>query len=166
MRNKKFILFIVLVLALSFTGCAQIQRKFTRKKKETTRLPSYRAVKPYEYKPTPELYEKHFTYWQSWEKEFLQVMGKNSKKDARCINEMISNLRDMQNILVEEKAAELEPHIVRIEGLKETIISASGSTYNSVYVRSVLETEQVEIYNKFRYKRVKDYLKKSFEDDA
>ncbi len=166
MRNKKFILFIILVLTFSLAGCAQLQRKFTRKKKETTRLPSYKAVKPYEKKPTPELYEKHFAYWQNWQKEFLQVMGKNSRKDALCINEIISNLRDMQNILISEKAEELEPHIARIERLKDTIISGGVTTYNSAYVRSVLETEQVKIYNNFRYKKVKDCLKENFEDDV
>ncbi len=158
-------LILTLILAFDLAGCAQIQRKFTRKKKETARLPAYKAVKVYETKPSPELYEKHFSYWQSWQKEYMQVMGKNSKKDARCINEMISNLRDMQNILIDEKASELEPHIARIEGLKDMIISGDGAAYNSAYVRSVLETEQLNIYNNFRYKKVKDYLKESFEDD-
>lgn len=157
-----FVLVLAAAVAADLAGCAQLQRKFTRKKKDTgTKLPHYHPVKEFVKESSPALYEKHYVYWRSAQSELLDVLGENRKKDMRCINDIISNLRDMQSILIPEKGAELDPHIARLEVVRTKIATGEPSTYMSTYVRSVLESEERFVRNNFRYKKVKDCLRQS-----
>ena len=105
----------------NLTGCETLAKKFRRKPKKTVKMPRMYQIKKYEKKPTPELYKKHYAYWESWQSELIQVLGQNRKKDLLCIDQIISNLQDMQNILVPEKGKEMETHIERLITVKETI---------------------------------------------
>ncbi len=155
------VLVVAGALLVGLAGCAQLQKKFTRKKKEpATKIPHYRSVKEYVRAPAPQLYQKHYVYWRSWNTELLSVMGKNTKKDMRCINEIISNLQDMKNLLVPEKAAELEPHIARMEGVRKEIAGGDAKVYTNPHVRGTLESEDRAISRDFKYKVVKECVKK------
>ena len=168
--NYKLRIMSLLVLAsfliANLTGCAEVQRKFTRKKKAAvSKIPRYRAVKQYEKRPTQELYQRHYVFWRTWHSELLRVMGQNHKKDARCIGEIISNLKDMQNMLIPDKAARLGPHIAELEKAGAAIAgSDAASAYNTIYIRRILEKEDKAIAGGFKYKKVKDFIKTSFED--
>jgi GH15 family glucan-1,4-alpha-glucosidase len=148
---------MAVIFTLNLAGCAQVQRKFTRKKK-LTKIPHYHPVRPYEKSPVPELYQKHYVYWQSWHSELLQVIGDNYKKDRRCISEAISNLRDMQTMLVPEKSAELGKIIAKLETVRAEIEKGGPSGYNTVYLRDILESQGCKVTTKFRYVKVKDCL--------
>ncbi|MBP7056750.1 MAG: hypothetical protein KBB52_07845 [Candidatus Omnitrophica bacterium] len=163
---KRLALFaLVCCVVFGMVGCDAVQRKFTRKKKAAPKKPRIYQVQKYEKKPTPELYNKHFVYWQTWSGELIEVLGQNKKKDVRCIDEMVGNLKDMQNILVKEKGDELQPHIDTAVDIKNTISRGdmSFSVRNSVH--STLEREDRAIKREFITSKVKNQLKRSFDED-
>lgn len=163
---RRSIIFLLLgALLVTTAGCDPIRKKFTRKKKETKKPPRIYQIKKYEKKPTPELYTKHYTYWVTWQSELIKVLGNNHKKDRRCAEEIVGNLRDMQHILVQEKANQLESHIVALEEVRDTIVNEDLTTANRDYVRRTLEREDRTIKREFCLSKVKEYLKKSFDDD-
>ena len=156
---------IALFLIFNIAGCASIQQKFTRKKKETVKMPRIYQVQKYEKKPSPEAYKKHYVYWASLQSELETVLGQSHKKDLMCIEQIISNLQDMQNILVPEKGAVLKLHIDKLAAIQETIAREELSQFNKDRIKSTLEHEERCIKREFIYGKVKNYLKKSFDDD-
>jgi len=163
--KKLIYLVLAFFLITSIGGCANIQKKFTRKKKETVKMPRVYQPRKYEKKPTPELYKKHFSYWESWQSELIKVLGQNHKKDTMCIENIISNLTDMQNILVPEKGDELTKHIERLMQVKDIIARESGSHADKGWALSTLDRESRYIKREFRYDKVKGYLKQSFDEE-
>jgi hypothetical protein len=162
---KKALLVIVAVfVALNLISCDSVQRKFTRKKK-TVKAPRIFQEKKYEKKPSPELYEKHFAYWSSWSSEILQDLGDNHKKDSMCIEQLIGQLNDMRNILVPEKGDELAKHIQRYGEARDVIVREELSQYNKNFVLTTLDREDRLINNDFCISKVKNYIKKSFEEE-
>jgi len=162
---KKLIYFVLaLFLVTTVSGCANVQKKFTRKKKETVKMPRVYQPRKYEKKPTPELYKKHFSYWESWQSELIKVLGQNHKKDTLCIEQIISNLKDMQDILVPEKGDELTKHIERLMQVKDVIYRESGSHADKGWTLSTLDRESRYIKREFQYNKVKGYLKQSFDE--
>ncbi len=157
--------FLLLIMLVNLTGCEAVAKKFRRKKKEPVKAPRIYQVKEYIKEPTPELYKKHFTYWASWHSELIQELGGNHKKDLLCIEQIVSNLKDMQNILVLEKGKDLTPHIERLIRVRDIIVKEDLSTANQTYVLHTLEREERFIKKEFVYKKVRDCLKKSFEDE-
>jgi hypothetical protein len=162
----KKLLYIMLIcaMALSLAGCDALQRKFTRKKK-AVKMPRIYQTKKYVKKPTPELYQKHYTYWMTWQSEILSKLGRNKRKDARCMEEIIGQLQDMQNLLVPEKGDELTPHIERLSKVRDTIVKEEMSKSNETYVRMTLEREDRFVKREFSLNKVRGYIKKSFEEE-
>ena len=163
--KKALSIILIFFLLLNITGCESLRKKFTRKKKETVKMPHIYQVRKYEKKPSPELYQKHYVYWTSWQTELISVLGENQKKDRRCIEEAVGQLCDMQNILVPEKGQELAPHIEKMMSVKDTIFNEELTQANRDYVLRTLEREDRLIKKDFSPGKVKNYLKKKFEDE-
>ena len=162
---KRILYFITaFLLIVNIAGCASVQRKFTRKKKEPVKMPHIYQVKTYEKKPTPELYKKHYVYWESFQSEMISVLGQNHKKDMVCIEHILSNLKDMQNMLMPEKAAELEIHITRLAKINDILVKEDLTKFNMNYVMTTLERESRYIKRGFIYGKVKNNLRASFGD--
>lgn len=157
--------FLVIFMLASLTGCETLAKKFRRKKKETVHMPRIYQVKKYVKEPTPALYKKHFAYWASFQSDLIQELGDNHKRDLLSIEQVVGNLKDMQSILVPEKAQELEPHIQRLSKIRDIIASEDLTTANRTYVMNTLEREDRYIKKEFVYKKVKDCLRKSFDDE-
>ena len=163
--HKKMLMAIIIVsIAITLVGCDALQKKFTRKKKETKPIPKLYQLKKYDVKPSAELYSKHYAYWQSWMSELIQDLGDNHKKDVRCIDEALSQLHDMRNILVQEKADALTKHIRRIEEAREIIIKEGLSQYNRNQIMLTLEREDRTVKSEFAVARIKDHIRESFDE--
>jgi hypothetical protein len=166
--TKRLVAFAVIFFMLaSITGCASVQRKFTRKKKaETVKIPKIHKIKEYERKPTPELYKKHYVYWESFQSEMLRTLGQNHKRDRAYIEHILSNLHDMQNMLKPQKASELELHIKRLAVVKDMLQKEDLTKFNRSYITMTLERESRYIKRGFIYSKIKDDMLSSYEDDA
>ncbi len=162
--KKWIVLLSVIFLAMSLTGCEALQKKFTRKK-TTVKNPHFYQLKKYTRKPSPELYKQHYAYWESWQSQLIQVIGENNKKDKQCIEEAVGHLKDMQNILIPTKAEEMQPHIEKMEDAKEAIFRGELNFAKRDDIRRTLEREDRAIKRGFCYNKVKDYLRKSFDDE-
>ncbi len=162
--KKLIAFFLIFFVLLNLAGCEAFRKKFIRKKKEAVKMPRIYQLKKYEKKPTPELYKKHYAYWVTWQSELIRVLGDNHKKDTRCMEEIISNLNDMQNMLVKEKADALSPRIKKLVTVKDIIFNEELTQANKDYVKRTLEREDRAIKRGFYYDKVKDYLKKNFEE--
>ena len=163
--RKTISVVLVFFMFLNLAGCASLQKKFTRKKKETVRMPRIYQVKKYEKKPSLELYQKHYAYWESWHSELVTVLGQNRRKDKRCIEELTGQLYDMRNLLVPEKAKALEAHIEKIARVKDTIFNEDLTQFNKDSVLMTLDREERLVRKDFSPGKVRNYIIKSFEGE-
>ena len=101
MHKTKILRYIVILfLCLSFAGCATLQKKFVRKKKEEEKPAP--VITMYDYSKdlrTDELYKKHFLFWKTWQLELIGRMDATYKKRNDCYDHIIANLMEMQRYL-------------------------------------------------------------------
>ena len=165
------ILSVLLIFAvlISTAGCSEEwRRKFVRKKKDVAKKPRIYQTKKYSKEPTEALYTKHYNYTISWLSELADDLGQNSKKDARCIEEALGQMMDVQLFLVPEKAHELDKHINRLKEIRDLILKRDLGHANMDYARRSVEREERFLRSEFYYNKIKKYMKKSFneEDEA
>src|SRR3989338_1594063 len=114
--NRRFRYGVIIILCMCIAGCAGVQRKFARKKKEEVKqLP---IITTYDYAKelrVDELYKKRFLFWKSWQGELIDRMGDGYKKRAECYDELMENLLEMQKYLNDEKYKELTAFVTEIK---------------------------------------------------
>jgi hypothetical protein len=154
------------LLAIDMAGCASIQKKFTRKKKEQPKAPRIYQVQKYQKKPTAELYQKHYAFFTSWQSEAMAVLGNNHKKDVQCMEQMVTNLIDMQSMLVPEKAQGLDKSIKRLKTVRDIVIKENLSQYNKTYTISTVDREGRFVKREYTFNKVKNFMKDSFDETA
>ena len=164
MKRSLSILLIFFIIT-SMIGCTTLQKKFTRKKKGEKKAPKIYQVRKYEKRPTPELYTKHFNYWSSWQSELIKVIGSNRKKDKICAEEIVGNLKDMHAMLVKEKADILKTHLDKLIQVRDAVVNEEMGQSNKDSIRRTLEREERFIKKEFVPKKVKNYLRESFEEE-
>lgn len=165
--KRYFTALLIFFLALSLGGCGTTWgQKFTRRKKEAKPQPKIYQMKKYPKKPSADLYKQHYSYWSTWQMELLSRLGENHKKDVQCIEEIISNLRDMQNILIPEWGEKLQRQVDRIMEAREIIVYGELSKYNKDTIMHDLEKVDRDVKRDFCYSKVKSFLKKDMNEDA
>ena len=159
-------LLLILVVAAGLAGCSPEWRgKFVRKKKDVAKKPRIYQTKKYHKEPTENLYTKHYNYTISWLSELVDDLGQNSKKDARCIEEALGQMRDVQLFLVPEKAKELDKHINRLKEIQDLILRRDLGQANMDYARRTAEREERFLRSEFYYNKIKKYMKRSFDEE-
>jgi hypothetical protein len=152
---------LFLLLIFQFAGCATIEKKFTRKKKEVKYSPAVIPLEQgaYQKKFSNEYYYKnHYTLWCGWHDDLLSELGKNSKKVARSADEAFGQLSGMGCYLVPEKRAQLQPFI---NDLAENLKKMPGGrmvTGQESLIRADLERIRREVAADFYYDKVKDSI--------
>ena len=162
-REIRMVAFL-LVVAVTLSGCAQIKAKFVRKPKDKkVKAKRYYAVKPYDVHPSLDLYTKRYIYWKNWHKELLSVLGgDNHKKITVAVEQDISNLMDMRNMLVDEKADELQKSIDEMTEIELTLKKERVTPGNEVRIRRNLELIGKNIKRNFSYQKMGDYIRSDF----
>lgn len=162
----RVILFMAFIAMLS--GCAVLKEKFVRKKKEDRLQPKrYYVVRPYDVRPSIELYTKRYIFWKNWHRELLEVLDDSNQKKAKvAIEQEISNLIDMQRMLIDEKGDELQVIIVEMEGIQAVIKGEGVTRGNEVRLRRKLEALGREIKNKFSYRKMGSCIRGRFRDES
>ncbi len=156
---------VLAAFCFSFSGCAQLREKFVRKSKEDEEPAArrYYAVKAYDVHPSLELYTKRYIFWKNWHSELLAVlMHTNHKKTVVAAEQTLSNLMDMQGMLVDEKAEDLQVSIDEMAGIEEKIKSERITKGNEVRMRRKLETLERKIKRDFSYTRMRGFIRDDF----
>lgn len=150
---------IIFILCITLVGCAGLQRKFIRKKKEEPKpLP---ITEMYDYKKelrVDELYKKHFLFWKSWQGELIDKMDWTYKKRTECYEGLLENLAEMKKYLKEEKAKELDPFIEELAAIDAKVRKKRLVESEKYRMRQLLERTKRQIEKRFSYSDVKDYL--------
>jgi len=165
--NSLFISLVIgAVLVMNLAGCASLRQKFIRKKKKDKDVrKSFSHLTEYKVRPHIELYTRHYIYWRSWHREIIELLGKNSKKDKRCIREMIGNLDDMRSMLVDEKGDGLDKHIKELESIEKDIKRGSLTEATMTRIRRTLEKEFMLIKIEYSYTKMEPYMRSEFRRD-
>ena len=114
---------VTLTLVVSLAGCAGVPQKFTRKQKPREIKPVAVSQQPYAKEFTNKYYyTMHFTHWKTWQTEMLKEIGGNAKRRERTAQEVLSNLEEMQKLLLEPKRSELGRDIDTVRGAVKTLV--------------------------------------------
>ncbi len=159
---KKWLAVIVLTgLVVQGAGCANVQKKFIRKKKEPKHIPTaiYFHEGPYQKKFSNDYYYKtHYTMWKSWQDELLLQLGGNHKKVERCAQEAYSHLAEMSRYLTPEAQAALKPELESLGKISKQIDSGQFTHNEGGSMRVEIERIYRNVSNNFYYEKVKDKL--------
>lgn len=157
--NKLWRYAAIILLCVSIAGCAGVQRKFARKKKQEEKpLP---VVTTYDYakeQRVDELYKKRFLFWKSWQGELIDRMGGNYKKRTECYDELMQNLLEMQKYLNDQKYNELEVFITEIKSVDPDVKKIDLRGSEQYRITQLLEKTKRLIDKRFSYTKVKDFL--------
>ncbi|MDO8602753.1 MAG: hypothetical protein Q7O04_02760 [Candidatus Omnitrophota bacterium] len=157
--NKLWRYAVISLLCLSIAGCAGVQRKFTRRKKQEEKLSP--VVTTYDYakeQRVGELYKKRFLFWKSWQGELIDRMGSGYKKRAECYDELMQNLLEMQKYLNDQKYNELEVFITEIKSVDSDVKKNDLRGSEQYRITQLLERTKRLIDKRFSYAKVKDFL--------
>ncbi len=159
---KKWVgFFLVLVMAMNVAGCASVQKKFTRKKKEPRHVPAvvYLEEGTYQKKYSNVYYYKtHFTFWKSWQDELINQLGGNGKKVSRTASEALGHLQEMNHYLTPVKQEELKSQLDALTKIAQRIESGGYPDSEVGGIRVELEKIRRIVSNNFYYDKIKDDL--------
>jgi hypothetical protein len=159
---KKIFWFVfAAMLLIELTGCASVQKKFTRKPKTPSHIPAavYLQEGPYQKKFSNEYYYKtHFTLWKTWHSDLLNQLGGNQKKVSRCAQETRGHLTEMHRYLAPEEQAKLQPELDELNRICQRIESGRYSESQYGRTRTDLERIQRVVANNFYFDKVKAHL--------
>lgn len=159
---KKIVGLILLVfLALDFGGCASVQKKFIRKKKEPKHVPAaifYQTETSTQKKYSNVYYYKnHYIFWRSWQADLIgDLKGGNEKKLKRSAQEALSNLAGMNDYLTPKKQGELKPQLDALSQIVQKIESGQISSSVAGTLQSDAERMRRVVSNDFYYDKVKN----------
>ncbi len=170
MRKKSFFwIAMILVLVFFISGCAQLSEKFVRKPKEEGTAMRYRMVKTYEVRPSLELYTKRYVFWKNWHRESLDLLAEsdrkqdfNQKKMIVSLEQEVSNLMDLQSMLIDEKAEQLQPLIDQMAGIEADVKKNGVTRGNTVRIRRTLEMAGRNVKEDFSYNKVRGSIRDEF----
>ena len=149
---------VISAMVLSLGGCAALKKKFTRKKKPK-KTPVFYSVRKYDVKPSMDLYEKHYIFWVNWHRELVTELGENFKSDIRSAQEMRGNLDSMESLLIDEKAAELAPHVSELRKVEAILEKRNMTKVNETRIRQILGREYRAIRGRFSPSKMKGSIR-------
>ena len=158
-KTITFLLFMTLMVNLA--GCASVQKKFTRKKKEPKHIPAavYFEEGPYQKKYSNAYYYKtHYTLWKSWQDDLINGVGGNRKKTQRNAEEALNHLTEMSHYLAPEKEKQLEPLLGDLTRLVKKIEEDAYANSENATLRVELQKIKRLVDNDFYYDNVSDQI--------
>jgi len=150
---------LIIILIANISGCAELRRKFIRKKEPKKEEPSFYRVEEYKVKPPHERYQEHYVLWHNWHLELERTEPANYLRDIASISEALRHLTAMRDLLQEEKAKELGIEITQMEAILANLKEEKKDITKDVRSRRLVEKIRRVVVNNFSYKRVKNYIK-------
>lgn len=167
--SKIFGMMVVLVLsAAALSGCADLKNKFVRKKAEPE-LTRYVPVREYDVRPSMELYTKRYIYWKNWHREVMAFLedprATNQKKITVALEQEISNLLSMRNMLVDEKSNELQVLIDKVSEVENTVRTETVTRGNRARITREMRQLGAQIKNGFSHRKMAGEIRDEFRSD-
>lgn len=149
---------------LAAGGCESLQRKLVRKPKgPKAKLTPIIAFQDYSRAMTPlDRYRKHYLMFDYWNNDLLESLKEqhpNGKRLKRASADALEELRTLQQLLVEEKAAELTPLIEERAQLDQQLQSPGLNLSVANTLARQLETQSRLIHRSFFWRDAQDHLK-------
>jgi len=157
--NTPIRIIIVAFLVVGLSGCAELRRKFIRKREPKKEDVSFYSVQEYNPAPAPERYQEHYVFWKNWHLDLERTGGTSYLRDMRAMDESLRHLTAMRDLLKEEKAAQLQIQIDNLEDIRERMRKRERDVMEDVRARRVIERTGRIIVNNFSYNAASDYLK-------
>ncbi len=120
---RKLLIFLVVVMLSSTSGCSNIRKKFIRKKKHKKEAPVYVDFRDYPTKPSREAYVNYYLFVRGWLDDLIEALKKgiSYKRQRRAINEAIMNLEQIIVFYDIEGKDAVYPIYEELQGFKEEI---------------------------------------------
>lgn len=169
MKKHDFRIIIAAFICIStLSGCADLRSKFIRKKDAPT-VKRYIPVREYDVRPSMELYATRYIYWKNWHKEVLDVLSDpretNQKKLIVAIEQKISNLTSMRNMLVDERSERLQEIIERVKEVEDNVRDQTITRGNVTRITRTIKGIGREIQNGFSYRRIAGEIRDEFRSE-
>ena len=134
---KKALIFLLIMMVGSTSGCLALRKKFIRKKnyKED---PAYISFKEYPTKPSREVYIDYYLYIRGWLEELEDALerGLGYTRQKRAINEAVMNFEQIMVFFntpeAKEKITPLYEELLRMKAEVEGGVSMSNLKRNSL----------------------------------
>ncbi len=155
---------ILCVLTVSVGGCASLQKKFTRKKKEKTGEQAFVPVlDPIDY-PAPsvspeERYRYHYSLWKVWYRDLEQKLdAKESDKSQKyLVGQIIAQLEEMKKWVTEAKQTELSEAIGEWNAIL-ALYEQPAALRSSFSLKRKAEASAKKVRDQFNPEATKDFL--------
>lgn len=170
MHKRAFTIVLIIIFAISCTGCSgPWRRKFVRKREvEVKEEPVFH---PEEYSrefTSKQLYANHFAFWRAAESEFILCL-----KACKSVNRLrtytsyaMVELKRLHDLLIEEKQKELRPFI---EELKEIVVRINQPTYvdsHRNFLVSISDKHYRTVSRRFSYYSMRNYIRPEEESEG
>jgi hypothetical protein len=147
------------------TGCESLRKKFTRKKKTGEEsegvMPLLEPVDyPEKVETSATLYQRYYSLWQVWYKEFVVTMEEGGGSDKRALydlNQLLTQLGDMQKIVIGEKQKQLAQHYTAVEGVIKKY-NQPAPVRNTPVLKSTIDSVDKQMRRNFKPGDVRDFL--------
>ena len=157
-KNRWMTWYLLAVMVFPMTGCASVQKKFTRKPKEPKHIPAanYFEEGPYQKKYSNAYYYKmHYTLWKSCHEDLTRgTADGNRKKTERNYEDALNHLMEMRTYLVAEKQKELEPMLNELTELTKKFETGGYSKSEESSTRAELEKIKRFVSSNFYYNKI------------
>ncbi len=157
---------LLIVLIINLSGCAELRKKFVRKKKPRKEEVSFYRVEEYKVQPPHGRYQDHYVLWHNWQLDLERMEGTSHLRDLRSLNESLRHLTVMRDLLEDEKAEELDIQIKYTEGLREKLKKTKKDIVKDPHSRKLIERIGRIVVNNFSYNRMKDYIKSDNSEES
>lgn len=135
-----------------------LQRKFIRKKQRPPPAVTI-TTKDYDLHLSPEeRYRRHFVMWDFWHAEILEGLGESRKKALRAAEESLAELAALRSLLLPPMAEKVNPHMARLEQLRQDLSKDVLTGMALQRWRSTVEQQQRVIRRELAWKGVQDFV--------
>jgi len=120
---RKLLIFLLVAILSSTSGCHSFRKKFIRKKKQRQELTVYVNFKDYPAKPSRGAYINYYLFVRGWLDDLTEALRKgiSYKRQRRAINEAIVNLEQMIIFYDTEGKDTIYPLYEELQGFREAM---------------------------------------------
>ena len=167
-RSSCFRIFTAGFLVMFFitmAGCEPLRKKFTRQKKKdqnegTKFIPVLDPIEyPAKVESPAEAYKHYFSLWQVWDKELIMRVEEHAsnKKINFTVNQLLTQLTEMEKFLTGEKQQQLSQLIAQINQVQRDLAQPVGIRSDGVIVKKIQRVGS-KLREDFRFRDVEASL--------